>query len=84
MDRDGRVDLAVGSYTAGPDSAGRVDVRSGRTGGVLRTITSTTAGENLGFDAVGVGDVDRDGRIDLLLSAAEGDAVYLVAGEGRH
>ena len=79
---DGRVDLAVGSYRAsdGAANAGRVDVRSGRTGRVLRTITSTTAGENLGFDAVGVGDVSRDGRPDLLLSAAEGDAVYLVAG----
>ena len=29
-----------------------MDIRSGRTGRVLRTITSTTAGENLGFDAV--------------------------------
>jgi hypothetical protein len=83
VDRDGRVDLAVGSYTAGATQAGRVDVRSGATGQVLRTFTSTTAGENLGFDAVGVGDVNRDGRPDLLLSAAEGDAVYLVAGERR-
>jgi FG-GAP repeat len=79
---DGRMDLAVGSYRAGDGApmAGRVDVRSGRTGRVLRTITSTTAGEQLGFDAVGVGDVSRDGRPDLLLSAAEGDTVYLVAG----
>jgi len=80
--RDGRIDLAVGSYTAsdGAPAAGRVDVRSGRTGNLLRTITSTTAGENLGFDVVGVGDVNRDGRIDLLISAAEGDTVYVVAG----
>ena len=83
VDRDGRVDLAVGSYTAGAAQAGRVDVRSGATGRILRTFTSTTAGEQLGFDAVGVGDTNRDGRIDLLLSAAEGDAVYLVAGERR-
>jgi len=82
VNRDGRIDLAVGSYTAndGAPSAGRVDVRSGRTGNVLRTITSTTEGENLGFDVVGVGDVNRDGRLDLLISAAEGDTVYLVAG----
>jgi FG-GAP repeat len=82
VNHDGRIDLAVGSYTAsdGAPAAGRVDVRSGRTGNVLRTITSTTEGENLGFDAVGVGDVNRDGRIDLLISAAEGDTVYLVAG----
>jgi hypothetical protein len=79
VDRDGRIDLAVGSYHAAA-TAGRVDIRSGRTGEVIRTITSTTAGENLGFDAVGVGDASRDGRPDLLLSAAEGDTVYLVAG----
>jgi hypothetical protein len=80
---DGRIDLAVGSYTANDaaPAAGRVDVRSGRTGNVLRTITSTTAGENLGFDAVGLGDVNSDHKPDLLLSAAEGDTVYLVAGE---
>jgi FG-GAP repeat len=79
---DGRVDLAVGSYTASDAAtrAGRVDVRSGRTGAVLRTITSTTANENLGFDAVGLGDVNRDHKPDLLVSAAEGDTVYLIAG----
>ena len=72
VDHDRRVDLAVGSYTAsyGAPGAGRVEVHSGRSGGVLRTITSTTAGENLGFDAVGVGDVDRDHEPDLLVSAA--------------
>jgi hypothetical protein len=82
VNRDGRIDLVVGSFVAsdGAPSAGRVDVRSGRTGNVLRTITSTTENENLGFDAVGVGDTNHDGRIDLLLSAAEGDTVYLVAG----
>jgi hypothetical protein len=85
VNRDGRIDLAVGSYTAsdGAPGGGRVDVRSGRTGRVLRTITSTTAGENLGFDAVGVGDVNRDGAPDLLLSAASGSSVYLVAGTDR-
>ena len=62
-------------------AAGRIDIFSGATGAPLRTITSTTAGENLGFDAVGVGDVNRDRRPDLLASAAEGDTVYMVAGE---
>jgi FG-GAP-like repeat len=85
VDRDRRVDLTVGSYTAsyGAPGAGRVEIHSGRTGGVLRTITSTTAGENLGFDAVGVGDVDRDHEPDLLLSAASGSTVYLIAGTDK-
>ena len=79
---DGRVDLAVGSYTASDAVAGggRVDVHSGRTGRVLRTITSTTPGENLGFDTVGLGDVNRDGEPDLLVSAATGSTVYLIDG----
>jgi len=53
---------------------------SGATGHVLRTITSTTPNENLGFDAVGVGDVNGNGSIDYLLSAASLDTVYLVDG----
>ena len=84
VDHDGHVDLAVGAYRAGPTGAGRVDVFSGATGRILRTFTSTTAGEQLGFDALGIGDVNRDGEPDLLLSAAEGDTLYLVAGRDRH
>ena len=78
VDHDGRVDLAVGAYLAG-----RVDIFSGRTGRVLRTFTSTTPADQLGFDALGIGDVDRDGEPDLLLSAAEGDTLYLVSGRRR-
>jgi hypothetical protein len=83
IDRDGRMDIAVGSYRAsdGAAGAGRVDVYSGRSGNLLRRVTSTTAGEQLGFDALGIPDVNGDHRPDLLLSAAEGDTLYLVAGE---
>jgi hypothetical protein len=82
VDHDGRDDIAVGSYTSsvGAPLAGKIEIFSGATGARLRTITSTTAGENLGFDAVGAGDVNRDGRVDLLASAAEGDTVYMIAG----
>lgn len=82
VDGDGFVDLLIGHYTNGDGAsqAGRVTVRSGRTGSILRTITSTTPGEQLGFDCVGVGDTNGDGLIDLLLSAASGSNVYLVAG----
>ena len=79
---DGKTDLIIGSYTNsdGASQAGKVQIVSGATGHVLRTITSTTPNENLGFDAVGVGDVNGNGSIDYLLSAASLDTVYLVDG----
>jgi hypothetical protein len=77
---DGFEDLAIGHYQFGADDAGRVEVRSGADGSLLRSITSTTPGENFGFDAVGIGDVNDDGRPDLLVSAATGETVYVIAG----
>jgi hypothetical protein len=41
-------------------------------------LRSSVANELLGYDAVGIGDVDRDGRVDLLVSAAGGDTVYVI------
>ena len=74
VNRDRRPDLAVGSYTSsdGAAQAGQIEIYSGRDGSLLRRITSLTPNENFGFDAVGLGDVDRDGRPDLLASAANG------------
>ena len=85
INRDHVNDISVGSYTNsdGAPGAGKIQIFSGRTGRTLRTITSTTEGENLGFDAVGIGDVNRDRRPDLLASAAEGDTLYVIAGTGR-
>jgi hypothetical protein len=82
VNHDGRTDLIIGEYTSsdGAAQAGKVKVVSGATGKVLRTITSTTPGENLGFDAVGVGDTNGNGTIDYLVSAASLDTVYLIDG----
>lgn len=86
VDGDHRPDLAVGSYSTseGAANAGKIEIFSGRDGSRLRSITSLTANEQLGFDAVGIGDVNRDGRTDLLATAANGETVYVIAGEGRH
>ena len=83
VDRDGRPDIAVGSYTssAGAAFGGKIEIFSGRDGSRLRSITSLTANEQLGFDAVGIGDVDRDHVPDLLATAANGETVYVIAGE---
>jgi hypothetical protein len=82
VNRDHVNDISVGSYTNddGGMDAGKIQIFSGRSGRTLRTITSTTPGEQLGFDAVGIGDVNRDRKPDLLASAAEGDTLYVIAG----
>jgi FG-GAP-like repeat/FG-GAP repeat len=79
---DGVPDIIVGTYTSsdGAPAAGKVQVFSGATGARLRTITSTTPQENLGFDAVGIGDTNGNGTPDLLISAANRDTVYVVDG----
>lgn len=81
---DGTVDLVVGSYLSsdGAREAGKAEVFSGADGTRIRQITSTTRGEQFGFDAIGLGDVNGDGVPDLVVSAAEGDVVYVIAGEG--
>jgi hypothetical protein len=72
VDGDGRADLIVGAwqYSKTAISAGRAYLFSGRNGRLLRTYTDRIAGDTLGFDAVGLGDVDGDGTVDLLITAA--------------
>lgn len=82
-DGDGTPDLAVGSYYASPGGvtqAGFITVFSGATGEVIRTITGTTAMEQVGFDVVTLGDVNGDDRDDLVLSGANDNRVYVIAG----
>ena len=81
VNRDGHADLVVGFYASstGAPLAGRVVVYSGRTGRILRDYVSANAGETFGYDAVGLGDVNGDRRIDLLVSAALADVVYVVS-----
>lgn len=72
VDGDGRDDLIVGAWQYGKTavSAGRAYLFSGVDGTLLKTYTDRVPGDTFGFDAVGVGDVDGDGQIDLLITAA--------------
>ena len=85
VNRDGHVDLAIGSWTSsdGVPGGGQVEIYSGKDGSLLRRLTSTTAGENFGFDAVGLGNLTRDKVPDLVVSAATGNRVYVIAGAKR-
>ena len=51
-------------------SGGRVYLYSGRDGHLIETYTDRIPGDTFGFDAVGIGDVDGDGAVDFLITAA--------------
>ena len=82
VDGDGFADLLIGHWTSsiGAGGAGRTTIRSGFDGHVIRSMTSLTAGEAFGFDAVGIGDVNADGLIDFLVSAASQNRIYIMLG----
>ena len=71
-DGDGAADLVIGAWTNSEQapSAGKVYLRSGRNGAVLRTWTCVNANDTFGFDATVLGDVDDDGRPDYLFTSA--------------
>lgn len=72
VNRDGYDDLVIGAWqhaSAAP-SGGKLYVHSDRDASLLYAVTGDVAGETLGFDTTGVGDVDGDGWVDFLITSA--------------
>lgn len=73
-DGDGVGDVAVGAPNGGNGGtlAGRVDVYSGAGGTLLMRRDGALAGEGFGYGLTSPGDLDGDGRDDLVLAAPGG------------
>ncbi len=72
VDGDGHDDLVIGAWQHGSEapSGGKVYLYSGADGSLLRAWTCRVMGDTFGFDATGLGDIDGDGTLDLLLTSA--------------
>lgn len=93
VDGDGHADILVGAwqFAGAAASGGRAYLYSGRDGALMHTYTSRIPGDTFGFDAVGMGDVNGDGVVDFLITAAwsgvrgyrSGRVFLLSSGVGR-
>ena len=61
--------MGAWQFAGGAKSAGRASLYSGKDGRLLKTYTCRIPGDSFGFDAVGMGDVDKDGTIDFLITS---------------
>ena len=94
VNRDGVPDIVVGATGEArlacfdTPRPGRIYVYSGRTGRELLTVDGETDGDQFGAAVGAAGDVDRDGRADLLVGApchdgpagADAGRAYVVSG----
>ena len=74
MNEDGRVDLVAAHLLAGPE------VYLQEADGTWRRSASPALASLRGADAVALGDLDRDGHLDLVVAGPSGDTVQAVLG----
>jgi hypothetical protein len=92
INNDGHDDVIIAAYTAnnGGPNAGKVTIYSGADKSPLYTATGTVVNDNLGVDALPLGDLDNDGYPEFMLTAtgldfgsADVGHVYIVSFKGQ-
>ncbi|GAA0650715.1 beta strand repeat-containing protein [Brevundimonas lenta] len=75
VDNDGFDDVIIGAWVADPNGqeSGLARVYSGATGAILHTFTGNSAGDRLGVSVASAGDVNGDGRPDLIVGVYQED-----------
>ncbi|MDX2114177.1 MAG: integrin alpha [Planctomycetota bacterium] len=82
VNNDGAPDILIGApFVSGGNGA--VNIYSGLTGQLLRTLTGDPTGDTFGSSVSGVGDVDADGFDDVLVGLPLNDAGGANAGAAR-
>jgi len=66
LNGDGRPEVLVGAPGSGPAVEGRVFVHSGLNGALLLTLAGPQANDQVGACVVSIGDVNLDGKADIL------------------
>lgn len=71
VDHDGHADLIVGAWQYSKEAigGGRAYLYSGKDGHLVKTFTCRIPGDTFGFDSVTMGDVDKDGTTDFLITS---------------
>jgi len=82
IDGDGHADFGIGAPIAGPNQEGEFSVYSGATRNQIYRLTGENHSDWFGLRAAQVGDIDRDGHVDFLISAP-GHCINTNGSEGR-
>ena len=92
VDHDGHADLIVGAwqYSTQAIGGGRAYLYSGKDGHLIKTFTCRIPGDTFGFDSVTMGDVDKDGAYDFLITSGwsgvhgfHSGRVFIISGETK-